>query len=175
MQTSPPKPTVNVYLGYPLFDEVGAAARTEPVRGKGAFVLEVFLYGWQVYRRVRSLKALRELREKLETLSPGAQMPQMAASRETYAELLAALELILERAPVTVIEKVAEDLTRYAGQYAEPRELRQAQESVKQKAQFDEKTKSPGAHPAAAPSKTARREPQGNQSPTTPPKSTQRR
>lgn len=155
MSTTPPKPTANVYLGYPLFDEVGAATRTEPVRGRGAFILEVFLYGWQVYRRVRSLKALRELREELETLSPGAQMPQIAASRETYAELLAALELILERAPATVIGKVAEDLTRYAGQYATPREAKPGQ--------------------AVEPGAPAKREQQGNKPTPATPKSTQRR
>jgi hypothetical protein len=117
------KPSVSVFLGYPFYDEIVAAAATEPVKGPSAFIREVLAYGWQVYRRVRSLKALRELREEMETLSPGAALPQLAASKETYAELLAALGLILERAPSTVVEEVARLLTDRAGKYATAREL----------------------------------------------------
>ena len=102
---------VGISLGYPLYDEVTAAAAEEPVRGMAAFVLEVFKYGWRAYRELGSLKALK----RAAPISPGPKR----ISEETYAEMIEALHIILERAPSAVLEELAGYLTARAGKYGE--------------------------------------------------------
>lgn len=110
------RPRVNVFLGYPLFDEVERAADAEAVRGPAAFVLEVFRYGFQMYREMGSLRALKDLGRTR------AAVPSRRISAETYEQLMAAVRIILERAPSTVIEDFAATAMRLAGKFGEPRE-----------------------------------------------------
>jgi hypothetical protein len=70
------RPQVGVNLGYPLYDEVQAAAAEEPVK-LSAFVLEVFRYGFRVYQQTGSLKTLK-------AMESAGTMP--AASKRVSAE-----------------------------------------------------------------------------------------
>jgi len=114
-ETELKRPRVNVFLGYPLFDEVERAADAEAVRGPAAFVLEVFRYGFQMYREMGSLRALKDLGRTR------AAVPSRRISAETYEQLMAAVRIILERTPSTVIEELVRYAMSRAGKYGEPK------------------------------------------------------
>ena len=113
VQAAPPRPTVGVYLGYPLYDEALASARSEPVHGISAFAREIFRYGFTIYKRVGSLKELKTLAA---TADPSARPRRI--SPETWDHVLTALRIILDQAPSAVIEDVVHQLTVRAGKYA---------------------------------------------------------
>ena len=78
--------------------------------------MEVFRYGWNAYREIGSLKALK-----------AGEPPRVPTSRskrvseETCAMLAEAVDIILQRAPSAVIEEMTEYLTARAGKYGEPK------------------------------------------------------
>ena len=111
------RPLVGVSLGYPLYDEMLRAAETEPVRGIGAFALELVRYGWRVYRTMGSLKALKGA----EPESAEEESAPKRVSQELYEELKTAMRIILEHAPSTVIEEMTSYLTSRAGKFAGPK------------------------------------------------------
>ena len=108
------RPMVGVSLGYPFYDEVKRACDDEPVK-LAAFVLEVFRCGWRSYQRVGSLKALKAL----DKIAASASVASKKYSAETCEELATMINLILERAPSTVVKKMTEKLSEWASTYSD--------------------------------------------------------
>jgi len=116
-ETTLKKPSVSVFLGYPLYDEVAAVVPSEPVRGMSAFVMEVFRYGWNAYRVIGSLKELKAL----ESWPAGCAITSQRISAERCALLAEALNLILQRGNSAIIEAVERYLIDKAGRFGDPR------------------------------------------------------
>ena len=109
------RPLVGVFLGHPLYGEIEAAARTEPVRGISAFVMELVRYGWRAYREVGSLKDLKAP----ENSAAVGNVMSKRISAERCAMLTEALNLILERGNSAIIEAVERYLIDKAGKYGD--------------------------------------------------------
>lgn len=107
--TKKKQPAINLYVGYPLFEEIEKAVALEPVRGPSAFALACFRVGFKHYQRVGSLRAMKEIE-----LTPSGRI-----SQETYEQLLSMVRIIVDRAPSAVIEDLVRYLNGRAGKYGE--------------------------------------------------------
>jgi len=92
-------------------DEIDAAVIREKRKRRSDLLEAIWEVAWSDYRRSGSLIAYAEGKR--------ARKYTRRVSEELQDQLHTAVEMILERAPSTVIEEVARKLTQWAGKYAE--------------------------------------------------------
>ncbi|MGH9734277.1 MAG: hypothetical protein ACRD8A_06790 [Candidatus Acidiferrales bacterium] len=106
---------LNVPLSFrvPLsqMEEIEEAVRKEARRHRTDLVEFVWRWAWERYKKAGSLRALLD--------GGRARQYSRRVSEELQDQLFTALETIVERAPSTVIEDVANLLTQRAGKYGD--------------------------------------------------------
>ena len=93
--------------------EIEDAVRKEVRKHRTDLVEIVWDWAWKEYKRSGSLQALLQ--------GTRTRKYSRRVSEELQDQLYTALETILERAPSTVIEDAARNLTSKAGKYGEPK------------------------------------------------------
>ena len=93
--------------------EVDRAFPRERLRRRADFLASLWELVWNEYKRAGSLDALSKAAPR--------RRYSRRVSEELQDELHAALDLIFDRAPSTVIEQIAKILTERAGRYGDER------------------------------------------------------
>ncbi len=92
-------------------EDIDAAVAREKRKRRSDLLEAIWEVAWSDYRRSGSLIAYAEGKR--------ARKYTRRVSEELQDQLYTAVEMILERAPSTVIEEVARKLTQWAGKYGE--------------------------------------------------------
>ena len=93
-------------------EEIEEAVRKEVRKHRTDLVEVVWDWAWKEYKRSGSLRALLQ--------GTRTRKYSRRVSEELQDQLYTALDTILERAPSTVIEDAARNLTSKAGKYGDP-------------------------------------------------------
>ena len=92
-------------------EEIDMAAAREKRKRRSDLLEAIWEVAWADYKRSRSLLAYTERKR--------ARKYTRRVSEELQDQLYTAVEMILSRAPSTVIEELARKLTQWAGKYGE--------------------------------------------------------
>lgn len=108
---------LNVPLSFrvplPQIEEIEEAVRKEARRHRTDLVEFVWNWAWEQYKKAGSLQSL--------LAGTRAHRYSRRVSEELQDQLYTALQTIIDRAPSTVIDDVANVLTQRAGKYGTPK------------------------------------------------------